>query len=36
VEVEQNARMVSGWKPPTDFATMPPLTFEVSKAEDAA
>jgi aryl-alcohol dehydrogenase-like predicted oxidoreductase len=35
-EVEQNARLVDGWKPPIDFATMPRLTFEVYKAEDAA
>ena len=35
-EVEQNARLVEGWKPPIDFATMPRLTFEVYKAEDAA
>ena len=27
--------MVEGWEPPTDFATMPRLTFEVYKAEDA-
>jgi len=35
-EVEQNARLVDGWKPPIDFATMPRLTFEVYKAEDGA
>ena len=35
-EVDQNARLVEGWKPPIDFATMPRLTFEVYKAEDAA
>jgi hypothetical protein len=34
-EVEQNARLVDGWKPPVDLATMPRLTFEVYKAEDA-
>ena len=33
-EVEQNVRLVDGWKPPIDFATMPRLTFEVYKAED--
>jgi len=35
-EVEDNLRMVDGWAPPVDFATMPRLTFEVYKAEDAA
>ena len=35
-EVEQNARLVDGWQPPIDFATMPRMTFEVYKAEDAA
>jgi aryl-alcohol dehydrogenase-like predicted oxidoreductase len=35
-EVEKNVRLVEGWKPPIDFATMPRLTFEVYKAEDAA
>jgi aryl-alcohol dehydrogenase-like predicted oxidoreductase len=34
-EVEKNVRLVEGWKPPIDFATMPRLTFEVYKAEDA-
>jgi predicted aldo/keto reductase-like oxidoreductase len=34
-EVEQNVRMVEQWKPPVDLATMPRLTFEVYKAEDA-
>jgi aryl-alcohol dehydrogenase-like predicted oxidoreductase len=34
-EVEQNVRLVEGWVPPVDFATMPRLTFEVYKAEDA-
>lgn len=34
-EVEQNVRLVEGWEPPIDFATMPRLTFEVYKAEDA-
>jgi aryl-alcohol dehydrogenase-like predicted oxidoreductase len=34
-EVEQNVRLLDGWEPPVDFATMPRLTFEVYKAEDA-
>lgn len=34
-EVEQNARLVDDWQPPIDFATMPRLTVEVYKAEDA-
>jgi aryl-alcohol dehydrogenase-like predicted oxidoreductase len=34
-EVEQNVRLVESWQPPIDFATMPRLTFEVYKAEDA-
>jgi aryl-alcohol dehydrogenase-like predicted oxidoreductase len=34
-EVEQNIKLVEGWQPPIDFATMPRLTFEVYKAEDA-
>ncbi len=34
-EVEDNLRMLEGWTPPIDFATMPRLTFEVYKAEDA-
>jgi aryl-alcohol dehydrogenase-like predicted oxidoreductase len=34
-EVEQNIRLLEGWEPPIDFATMPRLTFEVYKAEDA-
>ena len=34
-EVEQNARLLEGWEPPVDFATMPRLTFEVYNAEDA-
>ncbi len=34
-EVEQNIKMIEGWEPPVDFATMPRLTFEVYKAEDA-
>ncbi len=33
-EVEQNVRLLDGWEPPVDFATMPRLTFEVYKAED--
>ena len=35
-EVEENVRLVEGFTPPIDFATMPRLTFEVYKAEDAA
>jgi aryl-alcohol dehydrogenase-like predicted oxidoreductase len=34
-EVEQNVKLVEAWTPPIDFATMPRLTFEVYKAEDA-
>jgi hypothetical protein len=34
-EVETNVKLISGWTPPTDFARMPRLTFEVYKAEDA-
>ncbi len=34
-EVERNVALVEGWTPPTDFAAMPRLTFEVYKAEDA-
>jgi aryl-alcohol dehydrogenase-like predicted oxidoreductase len=34
-EVERNMRLLDGWKPPTDFASMPRLTFEVYKAGDA-
>ena len=34
-EVEQNVRLLDGWEPAVDFATMPRLTFEVYKAEDA-
>lgn len=34
-EVERNARLLEGWEPPLDFATMPRLTFEVYQAEDA-
>lgn len=33
-EVEQNVRLIESWDPPTDFASMPRLTFEVYKAED--
>jgi len=35
-EVEQNLQIAENWQPPVDFATMPRLTFEVYKAEDAA
>jgi aryl-alcohol dehydrogenase-like predicted oxidoreductase len=34
-EVEQNVALVEGFEPPIDFATMPRLTSEVYKAEDA-
>jgi aryl-alcohol dehydrogenase-like predicted oxidoreductase len=34
-EVEENVRLVEGFVPPADFATMPRLTFEVYKAQDA-
>lgn len=34
-EVTQNIQLVEGFTPPEDFATMPRLTFEVYKAEDA-
>ena len=34
-EVASNIALLEGWEPPTDFATMPRLTFEVYKAEDA-
>ena len=34
-EVEQNVRLLEGWEPPVDFASMPRLTFEVYNAEDA-
>lgn len=34
-EVEQNVALAEQWKPPIDFATMPRLTFEVYKADDA-
>jgi aryl-alcohol dehydrogenase-like predicted oxidoreductase len=34
-EVEQNVKLVDGFTPPIDFATMPRLTFEVYKADDA-
>ena len=33
-EVTRNARLVQGWRPPADFASMPRLTFEIYKAED--
>ena len=35
-EVERNMAIVDGWEPPTDFAVMPRLTFDVYKAEDTA
>lgn len=34
-EVQKNLQMLDGWEPSIDFATMPRLTFEVYKAEDA-
>jgi aryl-alcohol dehydrogenase-like predicted oxidoreductase len=34
-EVDQNVKLVESFVPPVDFATMPRLTFEVYKAEDA-
>lgn len=34
-EVEQNAALAERWQPPVDFATMPRLTVEVYKADDA-
>jgi aryl-alcohol dehydrogenase-like predicted oxidoreductase len=34
-EVEQNVGLVYGWEPPTDVASMPRLTFEVYRAEEA-
>ncbi|RJG03262.1 aldo/keto reductase [Noviherbaspirillum sedimenti] len=34
-EVEQNVRLLEGWQPPVDFATMPRLTIEVYKTDDA-
>lgn len=33
-EVEHNVRLVEGWKPMTDFADMPRVTFGVYKADD--
>jgi aryl-alcohol dehydrogenase-like predicted oxidoreductase len=34
-EVERNARLAAEWEPPIDFATLPRLTVDVYKAEDA-
>jgi len=34
-EVDDNVRLLTDWHPPVDFATLPRLTFEVYKAEDA-
>ncbi|CAB3733790.1 hypothetical protein LMG22037_05827 [Paraburkholderia phenoliruptrix] len=34
-EVDDNVRLLNDWHPPVDFATLPRLTFEVYKAEDA-
>jgi aryl-alcohol dehydrogenase-like predicted oxidoreductase len=33
-EVKRNVSIVEGWRPPTDLATMPRLTFEVYKADE--
>lgn len=35
-EVQDNVRIVEGWKPTTDFAEMPRVTFGVYQAEDAS
>ena len=35
-EIAQNARIARDWVPPVDFASMPRLTSEVFKTEDAA
>jgi len=35
-EVARNVRLVEGWTPPSDFASMPRLTVDVYAAEDAA
>ena len=34
-EVDQNLRLLEDWEPPVDFASLPRLTFEVYRAEDA-
>lgn len=33
-EVARNVALVTGWRPPFDFAEMPRLTFEIYKADD--
>lgn len=33
-EVDRNVELLENWEPPTDFAAMPRLTFEVYKADD--
>jgi len=33
-EVDRNMELLENWEPPTDFAAMPRLTFEVYKADD--
>jgi aryl-alcohol dehydrogenase-like predicted oxidoreductase len=33
-EVGRNVEILNGWEPPTDFAEMPRLTFNVYKADD--
>jgi aryl-alcohol dehydrogenase-like predicted oxidoreductase len=35
-EVERNVQLADSWEPPIDFATLPRLTVDVYKAEDAA
>jgi aryl-alcohol dehydrogenase-like predicted oxidoreductase len=35
-EVDHNVRLAEDWVPPIDFATLPRLTVDVYKAEDAA
>ncbi|MBK9609772.1 MAG: hypothetical protein IPO58_26665 [Betaproteobacteria bacterium] len=35
-EVDRNIRLADNWQPPIDFATLPRLTVDVYKAEDAA
>ena len=35
-EVTQNVQLLDGWRPATDFAAMPRLTFEVYQADDEA
>jgi aryl-alcohol dehydrogenase-like predicted oxidoreductase len=35
-EIDRNATLTENWQPPVDFATLPRLTVDVYKAEDAA